>query len=170
MDQAIALGVSGSRLVVGRVTCTLQLPRLSMALFEAATVVRLGNGERARFWQDRWLDDVRVEDIAPNLTALVPAHKAKVRTIKEGLSRMWLRDCGPDLKEAALVELFILWQILAVVHLTPDREDALLWSWSAEGVYLSKSACGAFFVGHPRAITVSQVWHSRAPYGCRFFA
>jgi hypothetical protein len=80
-----------------------------------------------------------VEDIAPNLTALVPARKAKIRTVKEGLSRMWLRDCGPDLKEAVLVELFILSQILAVVHLTLDREDALLWSWSVDGVYLSKS-------------------------------
>jgi hypothetical protein len=68
----------------------LQLRRLSMALFEAATVVRLGNGERARFWQDRWLDGARVEDIAPNLSALVPARKAKVRTVKEGLSGLWL--------------------------------------------------------------------------------
>jgi hypothetical protein len=55
-----------------------------MALFEAATVVRLGKGERARFWQDQWLDGARVEEIAPNLTALVPARKAKVRTVKEG--------------------------------------------------------------------------------------
>jgi hypothetical protein len=148
----------------------LQLPRLSMALFEAATAVRLGNGERARFWQDRWLDGARVEDIAPNLSALVPAHKAKVRTVKEGLSGLWLRDCGPDLIEAELTEFFILWQILAMVQLSPDREDALLWSWSADGVYSSKSAYSAFFAGRARAITVAQVWRSRAPYGCRFFA
>jgi hypothetical protein len=99
-----------------------------MALFEAATVVRLGNGERARFWQDRWLDGARVEDIAPNLLALVPARKAKVRTVKEGLSGLWLRDYGPDFTEAALTKFFILWQILAMVQLSPDHEDALLWS------------------------------------------
>jgi hypothetical protein len=57
-----------------------------MALFEAATVVRLGNGERTRFWH-WWLDGTRVEDIAPNLKALVPARKAKERTVKEIVDR-----------------------------------------------------------------------------------
>jgi mannosylglycoprotein endo-beta-mannosidase len=66
----------------------LQLPRLSVALFDAAMVVQLGNGEKARFWCDRWLDGAKVEDIAPNLTAAVPARKVKVRTVKEGLSGM----------------------------------------------------------------------------------
>jgi hypothetical protein len=132
-----------------------------MALFEAATVVRLGNGER-----DRWLDGARVEEIAPNLTAFVLARKAMVRTVKEGLSGMWLRDCGPDLTEATLAEFFILWQVFVVVQLSPDREDVLLWSWSADGVYSSKSAYRAFFVGRSRAIRATRVWRSR----CRLFA
>jgi hypothetical protein len=55
----------------------LQLPRLSVALFEAATVVHLGSGERAKFWHDRWLDGSKVSDIAPNLAALVPPHKVQ---------------------------------------------------------------------------------------------
>jgi hypothetical protein len=29
-----------------------------MALFEAATVVLLGDREKARFWCDRWLDSM----------------------------------------------------------------------------------------------------------------
>jgi hypothetical protein len=48
-----------------------------MALFDAATVVQLGDGERARFWCDHWLDGVKVEDIAPSLTAAVPAIKSR---------------------------------------------------------------------------------------------
>jgi hypothetical protein len=46
----------------------------------------------------------------------------------------------------------------------------ILWSWSVDGVYSSKSAYTAFFAGRSRAITAAQVWRSRAPYGCRFFA
>jgi hypothetical protein len=46
---------------------------------------------------------------------------------------MWLRDCGRDLGEAALVEFFILWQVLAMVQLTPSREDTLRWCWSGYG-------------------------------------
>jgi hypothetical protein len=71
------------------------------------------------------LNSAKVEDIAPNLTAVVPARKVKVRTVKEGLSGTWLRDCGPDLGEAALAEFFILWQVLAGVQLTPGREGTL---------------------------------------------
>jgi hypothetical protein len=62
-----------------------------MALFDAVIVVQLGDGEKARFWCDRWLDGAKVEDIAPKLIVLVPASKVKVRTVKEGLSGTWLR-------------------------------------------------------------------------------
>jgi hypothetical protein len=141
-----------------------------VALFEAATTVRLGNSERARFWQDRWLDSAREEDVAPNLSALVPPRKAKARSVKEGLSSLWLQDGGPNLTAEALAEFFILWQILAKVRLSPEREAELLWAWSADGVYSSKSAYNAFFVGRPQARAAAQVWRSRAPYGCRFFA
>jgi hypothetical protein len=133
-------------------------------------VVQLGNGEKVRFWCDHWLDGAKVEDIAPNLTAAVLAHKVKVRTVKEGLSGTWLRDCGPDLGEAALAEFFILWQELAGVHLTPGWEDTLRWCWFGDGVYSAKSAYNAFFAGRARYPTASVIWRSRAPYGCKFFA
>jgi hypothetical protein len=130
----------------------LQLSRLSVALFEAATLVDLGNGERAKFWQDRWLDGSKVADIAPNLAALVPPPQSKVRTVKDGLSGMWLQDCGPNLGEAALAEFLILWQTLTMVQLTPDREDSLRWGWTGDGAYSTKSAYGAFFGGRMRAL------------------
>jgi hypothetical protein len=101
---------------------------------------------RAKFWRDRWLDGLKVSGIAPNLTALVSPHTAQVCTIKEGLSGMWLHH-GPNLGEAALAEFFILWQVLVVVQLAPDREDSLRWCWTSDGVYSSKSAYGAFFGG-----------------------
>jgi hypothetical protein len=111
-----------------------------------------------------------VEDIDPNLTALALAHKVKVRTVKEGLSGTWLRDCGPNLGEAALAEFFILWQVLVVVQLTPGREDTLRWCWPGDGVYSAKSAYNAFFAGRARCSMASQIWRYRAPYGCKFFA
>jgi hypothetical protein len=87
----------------------LQLPSSAVVIFDAATMVELDNGERALFWRDRWLDGLKVEDIALNLLALVPARKVVGRTVSEGISCMWLRDCGPNLGEAALAEFFILW-------------------------------------------------------------
>jgi hypothetical protein len=80
-----------------------------------------------------------------------------VRTVKEGLSGMWLRDCGPDLSEVALAKFFTLWQMLAVVRLVLDREDALRWAWTGDGAYSSKSVYRVFFVGRSRATTSSQI-------------
>jgi hypothetical protein len=148
----------------------LQLPRTSLALFDAATLVQLGDGERAKFWGDRWLDGAKVEDIAPNLAALVSVRVAKTRTVKEGLSGLWLRDCGPDLGAAALGEFFTLWQILTMVSLSPGQEDTLWWCWSSDGAYSSKSAYRAFFDGQTRFPITTMIWRSRAPYGCKFFA
>jgi hypothetical protein len=64
----------------------LQIPALARALFEPATAVVVGNGERALFWKDRWLQGARVVDHAPNLVAMIPARKAKVRSVKDGLA------------------------------------------------------------------------------------
>jgi hypothetical protein len=91
----------------------------------------------------------------PNLVSSVPAHKAKVRTVKEGIDGSWLRDCRPDLGEAALAEFFILWQVLAEVQLSPDQEDKLRWCRSEDGVYSTKSAYSAFFAGQMRYTTPS---------------
>jgi hypothetical protein len=131
-------------------------------------MVQLGNVERARFWHDRWLDSLKVEDIAPNLLALVPARKVMERTVNDGISGMWLCDCCPNLGEATLAEFFILWQ-LAAVRLSPKREDRLWWCWSEDGVYSSKSAYKAFFAGRARATLACVIWRLRAPYGCKFF-
>jgi hypothetical protein len=108
------------------------------------------------------LDGLKVEDIAPNLLALVPARKVVERTVSEGIYGMWLCDCGPDLGEAVLAEFFILWQVLAVVQLSSEREDKLWWCWSEDGVYSSKLAHMAFFVGRTRTSTTSVIWRSRA--------
>ena len=51
-------------------TCSefdLNIPKLSRSLFDAATHVVLGNGEKALFWKDRWLNGSRLVDIALNL-------------------------------------------------------------------------------------------------------
>jgi hypothetical protein len=64
-----------------------------------------------------------VADHAPNLVAMVPARKAKVRSVKDGLAGEWLQDCGPDLSSTMVAEFFHLWGILAGYTLVPEQED-----------------------------------------------
>jgi mannosylglycoprotein endo-beta-mannosidase len=148
----------------------LQIPHLARALFESATVVILGDGERALFWKDRWLNGVRVADLASNLLALVASRKVSTRTVKEGLGGEWLRDCGPDLGHAAVAEFFLLWRVVGAARLVPERSDEFVWRWSVDGKFSVSSAYRAFFAGRVGAPTASQIWRSRAPYSCKFFA
>jgi hypothetical protein len=75
--------------------------------------------------------------------------------------------------EDALAEFFLLWHRLANFALVPDREDVLVWAvwgWSGDGIYSSKLAYKAFFAGSMRAAVSEEIWRSRAPYSCKFFA
>jgi hypothetical protein len=101
---------------------------------------------------------------------MVSHRKVTTFSVREGLAGQWLRDCVLDMDEAALSEFFMLWQRLANVQLVPEREDVLLWRWLADGIYSAKSAYIAFFVGHVRASVSEEIWRSRAPYSCKFFA
>jgi hypothetical protein len=72
--------------------------------------------------------------------------------------------------EEAHPEFFLMWQRLANFHVALDREDVLLWRWSGDGCYSAKSAYGAFFSGQEKATISEEIWHSRPPYRCKFFA
>jgi hypothetical protein len=52
--------------------------RLLMALFQAAMVIILGNGESTLFWTDRWINDSSIEALASSLFRAVHARKKKV--------------------------------------------------------------------------------------------
>jgi hypothetical protein len=53
----------------------LQIPHLTWALFESATSMVLGNGEKALLWKDRWLQRDRLLDYTLNLVAMVSARE-----------------------------------------------------------------------------------------------
>jgi hypothetical protein len=69
-----------------------------------------------------------------------------------------------------VAEFFHLWGILAVVTLDPEREDSFVWRWSADRNFSARSAYAAFFAGTTVAPVASEIWRSRAPYNCKFFA
>ncbi|KAM0924079.1 hypothetical protein ACQ4PT_005077 [Festuca glaucescens] len=54
----------------------IQLPSLCSTILDSSTCYELGNGERARFWKDRWLGGDKVEDIAPHVVVLVSKRRA----------------------------------------------------------------------------------------------
>jgi hypothetical protein len=60
-----------------------------MSLFQVSTIIKLGDGKKAKFWQDKWLDGDTPKDITPHLFAL--AH-FKQRTVEKELqNKNWIR-------------------------------------------------------------------------------
>jgi hypothetical protein len=96
--------------------------------------------------------------------------KGKKGSVKDGLTGLWLRDVGTDLGSDTRVEFFLLWQRLATIALVPEQEDVLVWRWSGDDQYSSKSTYEAFFAGAVKAPVSAEIWRSRAPCNCKFFA
>uniref|UniRef100_A0ACD5U835 Uncharacterized protein n=1 Tax=Avena sativa TaxID=4498 RepID=A0ACD5U835_AVESA len=46
--------------------------RAELQVFEASTMMVVGDGETARFWLDHWLNGRTIQELAPELLALIP--------------------------------------------------------------------------------------------------
>jgi hypothetical protein len=61
-------------------------------LFSACTQIELGNGEKCKFWTDRWLDGMAPQHIAP---LLFPLARRKNLTVKEAFVECrWMKGLG----------------------------------------------------------------------------
>lgn len=49
-------------------------------------------------------------------------------------------------------------------------EDSLVWNWAANGIYSSKTAYRNLFAGQTVDPLADQIWQSKAPAKCKFFA
>jgi hypothetical protein len=101
---------------------------------------------------------------------MVSKRRVNACSVTEDLTGQCLRDCGLDMGEDTLSEFFLLWHMLGGIVLAPEREDVLVWRWSGDGRYSSKSAYDAFFAGSMKVAITEEIWHLRAPYSFRFFA
>jgi hypothetical protein len=96
-----------------------------LALFQASTHIKIGNGKNAMFWHDRWLQGQALKDIAPNLFKL--AHFKKRTMQKELQNDNWVYAVRHISTEVELREYINLWQFLKGVILNMDEKDEILW-------------------------------------------
>jgi hypothetical protein len=62
----------------------IQLPSLCMAISDAAICYTVGNGDRPRFWTDRWLNGAKVAEISPKVASMVSRRRAVACSVREG--------------------------------------------------------------------------------------
>jgi hypothetical protein len=78
-------------------------------------VIKLGNGEKAMFWHDKWLDGVAPISIAPSLYK--KAHFKRRTIAKELTNKNWMRLASHISTRQELIEFVKLWSVLKSVQL-----------------------------------------------------
>lgn len=149
----------------------IEVSKEARQIYRVATCWQVGDGMRARFWEDRWLDGFRVQELAPTVYEMVrPSIKAE-RTVSQAMTDLtWATDVGPELSAQALDEYLTLWDHLAHVRLNHEAMDSVTWAWEKSGEFSARSAYQAKFMGREIIPTADFTWKSRAPLRCHFFA
>jgi mannosylglycoprotein endo-beta-mannosidase len=136
-------------------------------LFRASTLVTLGNGNRAKFWESSWLCGQAPRDLGPNLYKLA---WRKNQSVKDDLhNNNWTR--GPWRMNSATetAELVSLWTLLSEVNLS-DSEDQIRWKWTGHGMYTAKSAYKVQLYGSFCSFDSMAIWKAKTEGKHRFFA
>ena len=105
----------------------MQFSRVERQIFDISSEMVLGDGASALFWKDKWMEGRSMEEVAPNLFAVIPKRRRRNTTVREALvNRRWIADIAGALRPLALLQYVEVWRYTQRVQLaaTPDR---LLW-------------------------------------------
>jgi hypothetical protein len=126
----------------------IQMGREVQSLIDMAVVTVIGDGSDTLFWKDRWFDGRKIQDIAPNIYAMVPKRVINRRRTSEALQNMsWIADFRGALTVAIILEFVELYQRLDEVVLQEGVSDTHIWKLLASGQFSNSSAYRALFQG-----------------------
>ena len=139
------------------------------AFFKASTYTRLGDGRRALFWEDRWIDGQDVATIAPYLHLRVPQRVRRKQTVQEGLQgRAWVRCISGGLSVHELTDYLHLWATVNDCQLI-DQPDQTIWRWTTDGKYSVKSAYKMMHTGSIAMTGHRLIWKTWGPLRVNIF-
>jgi hypothetical protein len=135
----------------------------------AALRCTIGNGRRASFWRDPWLNGRALDQRAPNLLSFVrPAGKRM--SVAEALhDHAWVDAIRGSPTVPAIAEFLEIWEEMQPVTLSV-APDAFAWRLGAAGKYSSRDTYAAFFLGRELAPCADHIWRSWAPLEVKIFA
>jgi len=139
-----------------------------LALFQAATLHRLGNGRSTFFWTDRWLNGSSLEREAPTAFAAVGRRRRRA-TVAEALpGNAWVRHIRGPASMQMLLDISRICDLLEEVQLSLEP-DTFCWTPSPDQRFSSASAYGAMFFGSSTVFGAKFIWKTPAPPRVRFF-
>ena len=82
----------------------IQVSREVAGLISVAVITEVGNGSNTLFWEDKWLDGKRIQDIAPLVYALVPKSSSRRTVLKALTEEKWTEDIQGEIGSTALIQ------------------------------------------------------------------
>jgi hypothetical protein len=145
----------------------LPVTEIDRQLFRTSTVVTIGDGQKASFWNSSWLNGRAPMDIAPDLFKLAWRKGRKVREELENHS--WTRGLWRMNSVEEMAQFVVLWDMVQDIEFV-DRPDEITWRWTADGSYSSRSAYTAQFNGSYSTFKGDYIWKAHAEGKHKFFA
>jgi hypothetical protein len=132
-------------------------------MFKAATQCILGDGNKLKFWTDRWMGTSSISELAPNLMKFVkPARKND--TVAQALTdNAWTQAFRGIPSVPAIVEFMGLWATMREAPALHEEPDCARWKLTESGQYSAKTAYQLFFLGRTEVPGMKELWSSGAP-------
>lgn len=125
----------------------IQVPPESHAIYQAAVFMDIGDGRTSFFSKVRWLQGMRVHEIAPRIYDRIRPAMWHIRTVADAVDGVWPQDVCPDLNADEIHEYFQLWDIVLTVELQEGMDDQVRWAWESTRQYTTGSAYACRFFG-----------------------
>jgi hypothetical protein len=128
-------------------------------LFRASTDITIGDGKKALFWQDNWLQGKAPRDIAPLLYKL--AHFKNRKVEKALQNKNWVQGVRRISTREELIQFVELWSMLRNVSLNPAVRDEIKWKWTRNGEYTVASTYKIQLQGSHVLFQIGSLWKGR---------
>jgi hypothetical protein len=131
------------------------------AFFMVSIRCEVGDGTSTLFWSDPWLQGRYIEDLAPDLVAVVQQRRRSVASALD--DHRWLQDIQGPLTVPILAQYLQVRPMLDAVVLTLRSPDRVTWRWSASGQYSTHSAYHVMFLSQCSMLGAKELWRVKAP-------
>jgi hypothetical protein len=139
-------------------------------VFQSLAQFDIGDGETILFWKDRWINRRNVEEIAPEVAALVPTRRKNMRKVCDALYvDAWLLDVLGELSIDGWMQCTMLWDELGRVPRDENRPDQITWKGSASNRYSTREAYNMLCMGRITWSMAKPIWKFFAPLKCKIF-
>ncbi|KAJ9691054.1 hypothetical protein PVL29_013294 [Vitis rotundifolia] len=141
-------------------------------LLDGRFAYQVGNGQRVRFWKDKWCEDGPLCESFASLFSISLSKDAWVSEVwnpvsdGDGWTPLFVRAFNDW--EVALVERLL--QKIHTFRVQGEEEDSVIWTASKDGVFSIKSLYSMLEEGGSSLFPSKSIWRVRVPTKVAFFA